>query len=158
MDIERLNRRRRMGIGDAPPAVRDETGIYRRQAFRRAMIMDYLYFVFCVAVMASILGFCWHRFVLKADGRHGRVNTSPIPPVKRVTDSLSERELKRLELQENIDVWQRNRIRRLERDHEEAETPVNGQKYTFVPAAESRAKTIRHRTRIAPRQRFQLIR
>jgi hypothetical protein len=121
------------------------------------MIMDYIYFVFCVAVMASILGFCWHRFVLKAGNGHGLANRSAIPPVKRVTDSISELELKRLELQENIDVWQRSRIRRLERDREEAETPVNGQKYTFEPPTESRVKTIQQRTRVAPQQRFQLI-
>lgn len=156
MDIERLNRWHRMGFGDAPPDVRDEAGIYRRRAFRRAMIMDYIYFVFCVAVMASILGFCWYQFVLKA-GNGRLANRSPIPPVKRVTDGISELELRRLELQENIDVWQRGRIRRLERDREVAETPVNGQKYTFVPPTESRAKTLQQRTRVAPHQRFQLI-
>lgn len=120
--------------------------------------MDYLYFVFCVAVMATILGFCWHRFVLKARTAHGPVDTAPAPPVKHVIDSLSEMEIKRLELQENIDVWQRSQAQRLERLREEAETPVNGQRYTFVPPAESRVKKMRRRrSRMTPPTRFELI-
>lgn len=119
--------------------------------------MDYIYFVFCVAVLATILGFCWYQFVLKARTARGPGRGVVIPPRKHVTDSLSELEIKRLELQQSIDVWQRGRAGRIERLREEAETPVNGQKYVFVPPAESRVKKLRRAVRVPPRQRFELI-
>lgn len=120
--------------------------------------MDYIYFMFCVAVMASILGFCWHRFVLKARTPGRPYGGVAAPPRKHVTDSLSEVEIKRFELQENIDVWQRGWARRLERTPKESDAPVNGQKYTFEPPVESRAKKIRRSTpRISLPQRFEML-
>ena len=124
------------------------------------MIMDYMYFVFCVAVFASIVGLCWRQYVIRINSSKFETNgKAAFPPLKTSLDGISELESRRIELQDRIDVWQRAQARRMERiNAEDDPLPVSGVRYEFTPPSESRAESLRRRSSVAPpRQRFELI-
>lgn len=111
----------------------------------RAMIMDYLYFVFSTVVFGCVI-FAVCRICFSQEPQRDLVRKAA-PPRKSVVSGLSPEELERLEFQNRIDVWQKgHEIRREVSSSEKA--PISGAKYQFTPSP---------RKRIQVGKRFELI-
>lgn len=102
--------------------------------------MGYIGFTIFIAASGALIVWFWQRsMTADRNARFGRTHHSknglpdePIPPFKRTISGLSEEELKRLELERNLDVWQRNfQVHRAYLNNKV--DALQGEKYTFVP-------------------------
>ena len=102
--------------------------------------MGYIAFTMIVAASGALIVWFWHRsYTADRYARFGRGSRSrnglpddPIPPFRRTVSGLSDAEKKRLEFEENIDVWQRRFESRKAALNNNVDT-LQGEKYTFVP-------------------------
>jgi hypothetical protein len=104
------------------------------------MTMGYIGFTIFVAASGALIVWFWYRSYRSAkNARFGRachtrsgLPDAPIPPFKRTISGLPEAELKRIEFEQKLDVWQRGfetRKAQLNNTHH----ALQGTKYTFVP-------------------------
>ncbi len=113
---------------------------------RRAMTMEYIYFLIFIAAISVLMGLIWHFGGLGKNSGNRlfagqtnlNLNAESVPSRKRTVSGLSEEEKTQVEFQERIDIWQRDHELRRLRFAASAEPPITGTKYTYVPSQQSR--------------------
>lgn len=113
----------------------------RARVGRRAMTMEYIFFVISIAAVGLLIILFWQIGVssrknsgsLSARQHNVSASTELAPPFKKSISGLSAKELERIEFQEKVDIWQRGHQASTNRTAE----PLSGTKYTFVPQQKS---------------------
>jgi len=102
------------------------------------MTMGYIGFTIFVAASGALIVWFWYRSNNAAKNtRYGRyckngLPDDPIPPFKRTISGLPEAELKHIEFEQKLDLWQRGFEARRAKFNNNVEA-LQGTKYTFVP-------------------------
>lgn len=125
---------------------------------RRAMIMEYIYFVFSIAAVGMGLALLWRIGNAILSGQQTDLpGRERIPPTKKTISGLSQIELDQIELQGRIDAWQTAHEVRRDQFKKAAE-PVSGRKYEYIPPPKNRAATSRRKEQVLQLgRRFELL-
>ena len=139
-DIERLDRLLAPRI--APANAESRLMLLLEQLARvnrRAMIMEYIYFVLSIAAICfCVLLSQKSRFsahtgrVALTKPRGSGVNTEPAPPLKKTVSGPSEHELESLEQEKQVEKWRKADPIQRRWTHRSAD-PLGGRKYVYVP-------------------------
>jgi hypothetical protein len=101
------------------------------------MIMEYIYFMGCVAAVGAIVLLFWHFRDLGRSwlfGTHGASEGSgqAVPPFKKTISGLSEKELERINFQDRLEAWQKAHEARYNHFHSSNDA-LKGKKYVYEP-------------------------